>query len=232
MLKRFIIQRFLPGRDEKPYWQEYTLNCDPSWVVLDALEAIRRQDPSLVYRRACRHGICGSCAMNINGHNRLACETRIAALPNVIKIRPLPGFPIIRDLAVDMKRLYENVAYVKPYLIIHSPLPEKERLQSPDERKKLDGLYECILCGSCTSACPTFWANKGFLGPTALLKACLFFMDSRDEGLKERKRLLKAKEGLWECHNIANCVEACPKGLNPLRAIITLRKKMLKKQND
>jgi len=227
MEKRFLIQRFLPGKDKKPYWQQYVLDCDPTWVVLDALEAIRKQDPSLVYRRVCRHGICGSCAMNINGLNRLACETRLADLPLKIKIKPLLGFPVIKDLVVDLTQVYQKVESVKPYLITYSPPPAKERLQSPLERKKLDGLYECIFCGACTSACPTFWANRHFLGPTALLQACRFVMDSRDEAKKERKRILRQYPGLWQCHAVFNCVEACPKGLNPLRAIVLLRKRFL-----
>lgn len=228
MEKRFFIQRFLPEKDKEPYWQEYVLHCDYTWVVLDALEAIRsKQDPSLAYRRVCRHGICGSCAMNINGLNRLACETRLADLPPEIKIKPLPGFPVIRDLVVDLTRLYQNVETIKPYLITQSPPPAKERLQSPLERKKLDGLYECIFCGACTSACPTFWANKRFLGPTALLQACRFVMDSRDEAKQERKEILKQHPGLWQCHAIFNCAEACPKGLNPVKAIVLLRKNIL-----
>jgi succinate dehydrogenase / fumarate reductase iron-sulfur subunit len=171
MKRRFYIQRF--SQEKGFYWQEYVIECNPTWVVLDALEAIHKQDPSLAYRRSCRHGICGACALNINGKNRLACETRVATLPEKIKIKPLPGFPVIRDLVVDLSLLYQHIETVKPYLITKTPPPAKERLQSPEDRKKLDGLYECILCGACTSACPTFWANKNFLGPTALLKACL-----------------------------------------------------------
>ena len=142
MEKRFFIQRFFPGKDKRPYWQEYVLHCDSTWVVLDALEAIRsKQDPSLAYRRVCRHGICGSCAMNINGLNRLACETRLADLPSKIRIKPLPGFPVIRDLVVDLTQVYQNIEAIKPYLITKTPPPAKERLQSPLERKKLDGLH-------------------------------------------------------------------------------------------
>jgi len=152
----------------------------------------------------------------------------VAALPEKIKIKPLPGFPVIRDLVVDLSLLYQHIETVKPYLITKTPPPAKERLQSPEDRKKLDGLYECILCGACTSACPTFWANKNFLGPTALLKACLFFMDSRDEAKAERKAILNSHLGLWQCHSIFNCTEACPKELNPLRAIVMLRKGILR----
>ena len=226
MKRRFYIQRF--SQEKGSYWQEYVIECNPTWVVLDALEAIHKQDPSLAYRRSCRHGICGACALNINGKNRLACETRVATLPEKIKIKPLPGFPVIRDLVVDLSLLYQHIETVKPYLITKTPPPAKERLQSPEDRKKLDGLYECILCGACTSACPTFWANKNFLGPTALLKASLFFMDTRDEAKAERKAILNSHLGLWQCHSIFNCTEACPKELNPLRAIVRLRKRILR----
>ena len=227
MHKIFFIQRFSPAKDKRPYWQKYVLKCKPSWVVLDALEVIHRKDLSLAYRRACRHGICGSCAININGINRLACETRLADLPDKIKIRPLPGFSIIRDLVVDLTPVYEHVEAIKPYLITKTTPPVKERLQLPSERKRLDGLYDCIFCGACTGACPTFWANQEFLGPTALIQACRFLMDSRDEAKEERKKSLRAQPGLWQCHSIFNCVEACPKGLNPFKAIVTLRKAIL-----
>jgi len=229
MEKAFFIQRFLPGRDKRPYWQKYVLKCKGTWVILDALEAIHKQDLSLAYRRACRHGICGSCAININGMNQLACEKRVADLPYKIKIRPLPGFSIIRDLVVDLTPVYQHVEAIKPYLITTTKPPEKERLQLPSERKRLDGLYECIFCGACTGACPTFWGNQGFLGPTALIQACRLLMDSRDETKEERKKTLKAHPGLWQCHSIFNCVEACPKGLNPLKAIVALRKAILSK---
>ncbi|HDD35320.1 MAG TPA: succinate dehydrogenase iron-sulfur subunit [Candidatus Desulfofervidus auxilii] len=225
MKKRFIIERFNPKKDKKPYWQTYEVECEKDWTVLDALEAIRAQDPTLAYRRICRHGICGACAMNINGSNHLACETRIVNFKNDIKIRPLPGFPIIRDLVVDLERFLKNYTYIKPYLITSS-FPQREYFQSPKERQLLDGLYECILCGSCTSACATFWANKEFLGPAGFLQACRFILDSRDEGLSLRKDMIK-KSSIWQCHGILNCVEACPKGLNPFKAIAHLRKIVL-----
>ncbi len=227
MEKVFFIQRFLPRRDKRPYWQKYVLECEAAWVILDALEAIHKQDLSLTYRRTCGHGICGSCAVNINGMNQLACEKRVADLPYRIKIKPLPGFSIIRDLVIDLTPIYEHVEAIKPYLITTTKPPERERLQLPSERKKLDGLYECIFCGACTGACPTFWANQGFLGPTALIQACRLLMDSRDEAREERKETLKTQPGLWQCRSIFNCVEACPKGLNPLKAIVALRKAIL-----
>ncbi|HDD43612.1 MAG TPA: succinate dehydrogenase iron-sulfur subunit [Candidatus Desulfofervidus auxilii] len=225
MQKKFIIQRFWPEKDKIPYWQIYEIDCQEDWTVLDALEAIRAFDPTLTYRRVCRHGVCGSCAMNINGFNSLACETRIASLPKNIKIRPLPGFPIIRDLVVDLERLYQNYTVIKPYLITSSP-PEKEYIQSLEERHLLDGLYECLLCGACTSACPTFWVNENFLGPGIFLQACRFILDSRDKGFNLRKEILR-KSDIWRCHGILNCVEACPKGLNPFQAIMHLRKILL-----
>lgn len=221
----FSIRRYWPGQDKKPYWQSFEIDCRPEWMVLDALANIRAEDPTLAFRQSCRHGICGACALNVNGLNRLACETRLAGLGDNIKIRPLPGFPVLRDLVTDLDRLHENYAVVKPYLISRSQPPEKEHLQSPVERAVLDGLYECILCGACTSACPTFWANPEFPGPQAFLEAARFIMDSRDEGKEERRKVLK---DIWRCHSILNCTNACPKGLNPFKAVWKLWLQYLK----
>ncbi len=218
----FVIRRSWPGQGAKPYWQAYEVSCEPEWMVLDALSAAAAQDPTLAYRQSCRHGICGACAMNIDGLNRLACETRVADLAERVKMSPLPGFPVVRDLVVDLTRLYENYAAMKPYLIPAVSPPERERLQTPEERGELDGLYECILCGACTSACPTFWGNEDFPGPQAFLQACRFVVDSRDKGLPERREALK---DIWRCHAILNCVSACPKGLNPFEAIGKLRRR-------
>lgn len=219
MKRTFLIQRFWPQYDDKPYWQRYEIDYEPEWMVLDGLSAVKAIDPAFAYRQSCRHGICGACAMNVNGLNRLACETRMVDLPEMVKIRPLPGFPVIRDLVVDLTKLYENYAAVKPYLIASSPPPEREYTQTPEQRAQLDGLYECILCGACTSACPTFWANDEFLGPQALLQACRFVKDSRDVGLSGRKEIL---EDSLRCHAILNCNAACPKQLRPFEAINNL----------
>ncbi len=227
MEKILKILRFNPEVDKKPYYKEYKVEVKEAWTVLDALNEIKwRQDGSLTYRRSCRHGICGSCAMTINGVNRLACETQLSSLKgDVIVVEPLRSFPIIKDLVVDMEPFYEKIRRIKPYLITNTPPPtDKERLQSPEERKLLDGSYECILCGACTSSCPSFWADKDFLGPAALLKAYRYIFDSRDEGLSDRMEVINNKHGLWRCHTIFNCVEACPKSLNPTRAISRLKK--------
>jgi succinate dehydrogenase / fumarate reductase iron-sulfur subunit len=225
MKKTFIIKRFWPKHDNTPYWQTYEIICQKEWTVLDALEAIRIKDPTLAYRRSCRHGICGSCAININGINHLACTTRLAILGEKIKIKPLLGLPIIRDLVVNLERIYQGHVTIKPYLIKTTLPLKKEHLQTPKQRKELDNLYECSLCGACTSACPTFWANKDFLGPHAILKAYRFIIDSRDEGLNEREEVLRH---IWRCHGILNCIEACPQELNPFKVINLLRKRLIR----
>jgi len=229
----FRIFRYDPEKDEgtKGRVQEYKIEVQEGWTVLDALNYIKWNiDGSLTYRRACRHGICGSCGMTINGKSTLACETQIKDLgTQVITVEPLRGFGVIKDLVVDMEPFYDKLYAIKPYFITYSPPPtDRERLQSPEERKLLDGKYECILCGCCTSSCPTYWADKDFLGPNALMKAARFVLDSRDEGWEERIHAINDKHGIWRCHTIFNCVEACPKELNPTKAIVELRRMMLK----
>jgi succinate dehydrogenase / fumarate reductase iron-sulfur subunit len=230
--RTFRIFRYDPRQDLEPAYRSYVVDCPSHWTVLMALlEIASRKDASLAFRRSCRHGICGSCAMTINGENRLACETRLAALEHEpIEVEPLRSFPVIKDLVVDMGGLFERYELVRPYLISRSEPPEKERLQSPQQRKLLDGSYECILCGACTSSCPSYWARRDFLGPAALLAASRWVLDSRDEATDERLEQLDSPRGLWRCHDIFNCVEACPKGLNPTRAIATLRRRVLKRR--
>lgn len=227
MERQFKIFRYDPESSKKPYFQTYTMDVQKSWTVLDALNAIKwEQDGSLSYRRSCRHGICGSCAMKINGKNELACEIQVFTLKGVIKVEPLPGFDVLRDLVTDMDRFFGHMEAVKPWLIAGLSPTDKERLQSPEDRKKLDGLYECILCGACTSSCPSYWSNDDFLGPAALLKAARYCFDTRDEGFHERMDVLNSRNGLWRCHTIFNCVEACPKALNPTEAIVRLRARL------
>lgn len=218
------IARFKPG-DSNPHPQDFTIEAEPSWTILDALNEIKwHQDGSLSFRRSCRHGICGSCAMTINGVNHLACETQLSTLPEPVVVEPLRGMRVIKDLIVDMEPIYEKLIEVKPYLIAKTPPPsDQERSQSPEDRKKLDGYYECILCGCCTSSCPSFWGNKGFLGPLTMLKVWRFIADSRDEGTSERLEIINDRKGVWRCHTIFNCTEACPKDLNPTRAISNLK---------
>jgi succinate dehydrogenase / fumarate reductase iron-sulfur subunit len=198
-------------------------------MLLDALVRIKELDDSVTFRRSCREGICGSDAMNINGRNGLACITRISELKEPVYLRPLPSFPVIRDLVVDMTLFFKQYHSVKPYLINDDPVPEKERLQSPEERDKLDGLYECILCACCTSQCPSSWWNpEKFVGPAGLIQAYRFIVDSRDRATQERLDDLNDPYRLFRCRSIMNCTEVCPRGLSPSRAIEKIRLMMAK----
>jgi len=228
---RFKVYRFNPEADKKPYYQDYIIEkIEPGMMLLDALKIIKEQDPSLGFRRSCGEGVCGSDGMNINGVNGLACITPLADLKQPVEINPLPGLPVIRDLIIDMEQFYKQYREVKPYLMIKDPLPEAELKQAPDDRDKLDGLYECVLCACCSTACPSFWWNPDkFLGPAALLQAGRFLQDSRDQALSERLEALDGPFKLFRCHTIMNCVQVCPKGLNPTKAIGEIKKMMLKK---
>ncbi len=228
---RFRIYRYNPETDKKPYMQDYQLdNVTSDMMLLDALLLLKEQDPSLGFRRSCREGVCGSDGMNINGSNGLACITPLTDLKQPVEIRPMPRLPVIRDLIVDMDQFYKQYRDVKPYLDVKDPLPEVELLQSPDEREKLDGMYECILCGCCTTSCPSFWWNPDkFLGPAALLQAARFISDSRDQATEERLQALDDPFKLFRCHTIMNCVQVCPKDLNPTKAIGEIKKMMVKK---
>jgi len=227
---RFSIYRFEPETDTAPRMQQFELeDVGPDTMLLDALMRLREQDDSLGFRRSCGEGVCGSDAMNINGRNGLACTTRLGELANPVVLRPLPGMPVIRDLIVDMGNFYRQYSRARPWLVAEEAEPEVERLQSPAERERLDGLYECILCGCCSAACPSYWWNPDrFLGPAALLQAARFIEDSRDEAGRERLKDLDDAYRLFRCHSIMNCVEVCPKGLNPTRAIGRIKHRMLK----
>ena len=228
---RFKIYRFNPETDKKPYVQEYEIEkIDPGMMLLDALKIIKEQDPTLGFRRSCGEGVCGSDGMNINGVNGLACITSLADLKSPVEVSPLPGLPVIRDLIIDMDQFYKQYREVQPYLTIKDPLPEVELKQTPAERDKLDGLYECVLCACCSTSCPSFWWNPDkFLGPAALLQAGRFLQDSRDQAQTERLDALDGPFKLFRCHTIMNCVQVCPKGLNPTKAIGEIKKMMLKK---
>jgi succinate dehydrogenase iron-sulfur subunit len=228
---KFRIQRYDPDKDSKPYFAEYDVEPGPSdRMLLDALIRIKTLDDTLALRRSCREGVCGSDAMNINGKNGLACTTKLADLPGLVTIKPLPGLPIIRDLIVDMTLFFEQYHSVKPYLINDNPPPERERLQSPEQREELDGLYECILCACCSTACPSFWWNPDkFVGPAGLLNAYRFIADSRDESANERLDDLEDPYRLFRCHTIMNCVDVCPKGLNPTLAIGKIKELLMKR---
>lgn len=217
----FHIFRYDPETDARPRLQAYTLPKDSGAVMLlDALLLLKAQDDTLAFRRSCREGVCGSDAMNVNGRNRLACITPLSELGERIEVRPLPGLPVVRDLVVDLAPFYAQYRAVKPWLVNEAPEPEIEHLQSPEARASLDGLYECILCACCTTACPSYWWNpERFLGPAALLQAYRFLADSRDQATGARLDALEDPYALYRCHTIMNCAQVCPKGLNPARAI-------------
>jgi len=229
---KFNIYRFNPETDKKPYIQNYELkDVDPEMMLLEAILLIKRGDTTLGFRKSCREGVCGSDGMNVNGVNRLACVTRLSELSDPVELRPLPGLPVIRDLIIDMEQFYKQYRAVKPYLIGSEPEPEVERLQTPKQRELLDGLYECILCGCCSTACPSFWWNPDkFLGPAALLQASRFIEDSRDEATVERLEQLDDAYKLYRCHSIMSCVQVCPKELNPTKAIGRIKERMLQKK--
>jgi succinate dehydrogenase / fumarate reductase iron-sulfur subunit len=229
---RFSIYRYNSELGTEPAMQDFAV--DPSTfkgvMVLDALEALKTQDPTLTFRRSCGEGVCGSDGMNINGKNRLACIQPFGELAQPIVLRPLPGFPVIRDLIVDLEQFYTQLKSVDPFLKNDAAVPATERLQSPEQRAALDGLYECILCACCTSACPSYWWNpEEFVGPAGLLAACRFIVDNRDTSTEDRLKDLEGLYRLFRCRTIMNCADACPKGLNPAQAIGEIRRRMLHK---
>ncbi|MFK5914006.1 MAG: succinate dehydrogenase iron-sulfur subunit [Woeseiaceae bacterium] len=227
---RFKIYRYNPEVDSKPYMQDFELdNVTDDMMLRDALLIIKAQDETFSFRHSCGEGVCGSDAVNINGTNGLACKSRLSELKQPIEVRPVPSMPVIRDLVVDMEQFYHHYREVKPYLVVKDPIPEVEFRQSPEEREKLDGLYECILCGCCTTACPSFWWNPDkFRGPAALLQSYRFLADSRDQATTERLEELDGPYKMFRCHSIMNCVNVCPKGLNPTEAIHSIKKLMVK----
>ena len=228
---KFRLYRYTPESDAKPYMQDIDLDIDPAGkMLLDALLAIKAQDETLALRRSCREGVCGSDAMNVNGRNRLACITPLSELKEPIEVRPLPGLPVIRDLIVDMEPFYKQYRSIKPWLVNGAPEPEVERLQRPADRALLDGAYECILCGCCTTSCPSSWWHPDtFVGPAGLLQAYRFIADSRDEATAERLDNLEDPYRLFRCHTIMNCVDVCPKGLNPTKAIGKIKEMMVRR---
>ena len=229
-IRIFEIYRYDPDVDAAPRIQRYELELTGERMLLDALISLKKQDETISYRRSCREGVCGSDAMNINGKNGLACLTNMLTLPKVITLRPLPGLPVVRDLIVDMTLFFKQYLSIKPYLVNDNPPPEKERLQSPEEREELNGLYECILCASCSTSCPSFWWNPDkFVGPAGLLQAYRFIADSRDEETAQRLDNLEDPYRLFRCHTIMNCVDVCPKHLNPTKAIGKIKELMVRR---
>ncbi|MEM1111771.1 MAG: succinate dehydrogenase iron-sulfur subunit [Pseudomonadota bacterium] len=225
------IYRYNPEQDAEPRMQDFQVDTQgKDLMVLDVLEMLKAEDTTLVYRRSCREGVCGSDGMNMNGKNGLACITPLSesVKGNKLVIRPLPGLPVIRDLVVDMSMFYAQYEKVQPYLQNETPPPGIERLQSPEDRAKLDGLYECILCACCSTACPSFWWNPDrFIGPSGLLQSYRFLADSRDTATADRLSNLDDPFSVFRCHGIQNCVNVCPKGLNPTRAIGHIRHMLL-----
>lgn len=225
------IYRYNPEVDTEPSMQSYELETGgKDLMVLDVLERLKQSDSTLAFRRSCREGVCGSDGMNINGRNGLACTTRVSeatGASHALIVRPLPGLPVIRDLVVDMSLFYEQLARVKPWLINDSAPPGIERLQSPAERDKLNGLYECILCACCTTGCPSWWWNPDkYVGPAGLLNAYRFIQDSRDTGAELRLDGMRDPYSVYRCRNIQNCAAVCPKGLNPMAAIDGIRARL------
>lgn len=222
----FKIKRFNPETDTEPYWQEYQVEVEPKERVLDALLQIKRtMDGTLTLRFSCAHGVCGSDGMVINGINRLACQVLMQDLnTDTVKVEPLNGFKVIKDLIVDFDPFFEHLETVKPFLINDELPPSRERRQSIKERAIFDETTKCILCGICTTACPSFWANSEYLGPAAFVNAHRFIFDSRDKGAQERLEILNDKDGVWRCHTIFNCTDACPREINVTQAIAELKK--------
>lgn len=232
---QLIISRFNPEKDQQPFEQTYEIDrhlIHADSMLLDVLKLVQEQDPTLAFRSSCQEGVCGSDGMNVNGANKLSCITPVSELAEPIIIKPLPGLPIIRDLIIDMSLFYEQYQNVDPFLQTEPLDLEKEHLQSPEDREKLDGSYECILCGCCSTSCPSFWWNPDkFAGPAALLAAHRFVIDSRDIKHIDRIKELDSPTQTFRCRHIQNCTKACPKGLNPSRAIQELKSIMVKESH-
>lgn len=214
------IKRFNPEKDQAPWWGDYEVEGEPGERILDLLHKVKwYQDGTLTLRRSCAHGICGSDAMRINGRNRLACKVLVRDLTQPIVVEPLLGLPVIKDLVVDMEPFFKHYRAILPYLINDEPPPERERLQSPEERERYDDTTKCILCAACTTACPSFWAKGEYVGPAAIVQAHRFIFDSRDQGAAQRLAILNDPNGVWRCRTIYNCTEACPRGIRVTQAI-------------
>jgi succinate dehydrogenase / fumarate reductase iron-sulfur subunit len=233
-IRKVIIYRYDPSTGENPHTDTFEINLDECGpMVLDALIKIKSEvDSTIAFRRSCREGICGSCAMNIDGANTLACTKAISDIKGDIKVYPLPHQPVVRDLVSDLTNFYAQYASIEPWMKTSSATtPDRERLQTPEEREKLDGLYECILCACCSTSCPSYWWNSDrYLGPAALLNAYRWVVDSRDEAAGDRLDELEDPFKLYRCHTIMNCTSVCPKGLNPAKAIAETKKLLVQRQ--
>jgi len=222
------VRRYVPERDEQPHWETYFVSWEPLDRVLDALHQIKwKQDGSLTFRRSCAHGICGSDAMLINGVNRLACKVLIKDLKQPIKIEPIRGLKVEKDLVVDMEPFFAQYRKVLPFLVNDEPAPERERLQSPEERARFDDTTKCILCAACTTSCPVYWSDDEYHGPAAIVNAHRFIFDSRDRAAHERLEILGDAEGAFKCRTTFNCTDACPRGIHVTRAIQEVKQAIL-----
>ncbi len=222
------IKRFNPEKDSKPWWGEYTIEAEPTDRVLDALHIVKwYHDGTLTLRRSCAHGICGSDAMRINGENWLACQVLLRDVAQPITVEPLLGFEVIKDLIVDMEPFFAKYRSIMPYLINNDPPPQRERIQSQEDREVYDDTTKCILCAACTTSCPSFWSNKDFVGPAAIVQAHRFIFDSRDQAGAERLAILNDRDGAFACRTIYNCTRACPRGIKVTKAIGEVKKAIL-----
>ena len=225
------IWRFNPEADAAPHWGEYAVDVEPTDRVLDALLEVKaKHDGTLTVRKSCAHGVCGSDAMKINGKNRLACKVLVKDVAPVITVEPMKGFRVIKDMVVDMEPFFAKYRSVKPFLINDEPMPARERLQSAADRAKFDDTTKCILCGACTTSCPSFWSDPDYVGPAAIVQAHRFINDSRDRGADDRLAALDGKEGVWRCRTIFNCVEACPRDIDVTGAIADVKRAILAKK--
>jgi succinate dehydrogenase / fumarate reductase iron-sulfur subunit len=222
------ILRYDPERDAAPHWDAYLVDADPRTDrVLDLLHRVKYEhDGSLTFRRSCAHGVCGSDAMLINGRNRLACKERIEKLGRKIRVAPLQGLPVVKDLVVDMDGFFESYRSVMPFLVNEALVPERERIQSPEARARYDDTTKCILCAACTTACPSFWGSEAYVGPAAIVNAHRFIFDDRDEAEHERLEILSDEDGVWRCRTIFNCTDACPRGIHITQAILEVSQHM------
>jgi succinate dehydrogenase / fumarate reductase iron-sulfur subunit len=225
MRVRFDIKRYDPEKDEAPYFQSYEVELEDTDRVLDGLNEIRwRQDGTLTFRRSCEHGICGSDAMRINGRNRLACKTLIRDVGKSVRVEPLLGYPVVRDLVIDQERFFQDYRSVLPFLVNDEPAPPRERLQSPQDRRRFDDTTKCILCAACTTACPSAWGHESFVGPAAIVQAHRFIFDTRDHAAAERLARLTGRSGVWACRTVYNCTMACPRDIQITRAIAEVKR--------
>ena len=232
-IRRFKVYRYDETTGENPHIDIYEVDMDSCGpMVLDALIKIKDEiDPTLTFRRSCREGVCGSCSMNVDGTNELACIKSLSEIKGAVKVYPLPHMPVLKDLVPDLTLAYAQYASIEPWVQADTPAPDKERLQSPEEREKLDGLWECVLCFCCTASCPSYWWNSDrYLGPATLLQAYRWIADSRDENTGERLDNLEDPFRLYRCHTIMNCTNTCPKDLNPAKAIGEIKKRMVQRR--